>query len=231
MSSGLEMTPGLGSPTTTTTKGYRRNAEEAIPGHPAPRNGITASAPRPLHPGHCTRCCLQGGPGVSSPARPPARPGSIPHWPGRARPTARPLAEPVTLRSPAPLPRPGAAPCSRGGTRSALLPPPGPARAPRRAPPDHGLGVRPLPPPRVPPGPRPATARPLPPGLPLHTPVLRAQQVVGEEARRVGDLAEEHQLRHLPPTPHHEPAPGPASPGPRQINGLAEEDRAPRKPS
>lgn len=165
-----------------------------------------------------------------TPARPPG-PGSIPHWPGRARPTARPLAEPVTLRSPAPLPRPGAAPCSRGGTRSALLPPPGPARAPRRAPPDHGLGVRPLPPPRGPPGPRPATARPLPPGLPLHTPVLRAQQVVGEEARRVGDLAEEHQLRHLPPTPHHEPAPGPASPGPRQINGLAEEDRAPRKPS
>ena len=53
-----------------------------------------------------------------------------------------------------------------------------------------------------------ATALSPPRGLTPRTPVLRAQQIVGEKARRVRNLAEEHQLRHLsPPPPNHETAP------------------------
>ena len=75
-----------------------------------------------------------------------------------------------------------------------------------------------------------ATAPSPPRGLTPHTPVLRAQQVVGEKTRRVRNLAEEHQLRHLsPPPPNHETVPKARLSHHQLIGWLLKSGGAPRK--
>lgn len=192
----------------------RDKAWGAIPGHPAQDNGRAASAPRPLHPNRRTKCCLQEVRRVGD--RPVAQ-TSDPH---RALApsligSARPDPPPAHLRSDIAKELHSLLPQSRNNStfprERRFSPTPASPKAQLaplfRPSLDDRFCICPvfLFEPPLPPTCLRGTAGhspiPSPRRLTPRTPVLRAQQVVGEKACRVRNLAEEHQLRHLSPRP------------------------------